>query len=83
MKYSLWSLMIVAILGPPLLAGAWFVWKSIPVRDPEPPRIPYGGTAATKSPHILPKYPSYDGRGGARIMLKAEREGRTLETIGN
>lgn len=27
MKYSLSSLMIVVMVGPPVLAGAWFVWN--------------------------------------------------------
>jgi hypothetical protein len=41
MKYSLRSLMIVVILAPPLLAGAWYAWQLFADREPiqlPPPR---------------------------------------------
>ncbi|MBC7854553.1 MAG: hypothetical protein IAF94_14060 [Pirellulaceae bacterium] len=54
MKYSLRSLMIVALLGPPLLAWTWFVWESVKWRF-EPPRIPVvEGPSVTIGPHIIP-----------------------------
>jgi hypothetical protein len=27
MKYSLWSLMVVVLVLPPLLAGGWSLWR--------------------------------------------------------
>jgi hypothetical protein len=69
LKYSLRSLMIVAILAPQFLEVGWFVLQRIQADAPTPRR------------HFLK--PHYKDPRALRIMMKEEQEHGSLKAIGN
>lgn len=62
MRYRLRTLLAVLALGPPMLAGGWYVADDLrerftrqeSVKLPPPPRIPAGIPGGTRGPHVIP-----------------------------